>query len=577
MKKSIQDHPLIVIFLGALVLRLGFYGLFNFWFLDGRFFHLDSVLYHTVSIELANSWKAGTPEWVVYPSYSNFIAPFYAIFGPWRLIPEGLNLIVGSLLAVLAYYLGREAFGPKVGYTAAVLVAVDPFLIYQSTQLLRDILLTFVVLVGFLGMLSTMKEENNPILWIIGLGGLVLCSVGLNRSLLVVGVGSGFLVWSLVLLVSRRKYLIPLFYSVVASLVGLGGHQIQRGVGPPIEQGGVLSSVNAYGNRLADPPHTYDFFNVLNTAVGPFENYFQVISYLPIAASRALVLPYPWLATNQFEWAFGLYMVWWYGLIFLALGGLLLTKWTKEKGLGLVVVVGLLVGLGMTAAVMSGLIRWRMPVTILVLVWAGLGLVHYKRPFDIGIILFSHLLLLPIWVVLWITIPLLIWWTDRGPVFYRQSRVGKDGQTFSVLKFRTMVVNADQIGPGWTSEGDTRVTRIGGILRRTGLDEYPEVWSILKGDMSFVGPRPLNVQEQEEFERIVPGFQDRLSVLPGLTGMAQVYDLEDDAYTKLKYDLEYIQRQSLLLDCKLMLLSVWNTIFARWDRRQGKRVVRPVS
>ncbi|MCI0440781.1 MAG: sugar transferase [Chloroflexi bacterium] len=182
----------------------------------------------------------------------------------------------------------------------------------------------------------------------------------------------------------------------------------------------------------------------------------------------------------------------------------------------------------------------------------------------------ATLLLLPVWIALWMLIPALIWLEDRGPVFYRQLRVGKDGKTFTLLKFRTMVPNAELLGPVWTSEDDPRITGVGKILRRTGLDELPEVLSIFKGDMSLVGPRPLPAREQWALEGQVPGFEQRLKVRPGLTGLAQVADPFDDPHVKLTYDLEYIRSMSPWLDIKLLLLSVRNTFAAKWDRRGGK-------
>lgn len=199
----------------------------------------------------------------------------------------------------------------------------------------------------------------------------------------------------------------------------------------------------------------------------------------------------------------------------------------------------------------------------------------YKRVYDLSILLLAHLLLLPLWVLLWITIPLLIWLDDRGPVFYRQERSGKDGKIFTILKFRTMIPEADRRGPAWTMESDPRVTRIGRILRRTALDELPEVLSIWKGDMSLVGPRALDVEEQSTLEREIEGFSDRLKVRPGLTGLAQIYDRADDANAKFAYDLRYLKCMSPFLDTRLITLSVWNTLAARWDQRGGKE--RPVA
>lgn len=194
----------------------------------------------------------------------------------------------------------------------------------------------------------------------------------------------------------------------------------------------------------------------------------------------------------------------------------------------------------------------------------------YKPWFDLSILLLAHLLLFPLWLLLWTLIPLLIWLGDRGPIFYRQRRTGKDGRPFTILKFRTMVPDADRLGPSWTSAGDPRVTRIGRLLRPTALDELPGLLSIWRGDMSFVGPRALDVEEQKRLEQQIPGFEKRLRIRPGLTGMAQVYDRADDAHDKFLYDQEYLVRMGPWLDIRLLFLSVWNTLLARWDQRRGK-------
>jgi lipopolysaccharide/colanic/teichoic acid biosynthesis glycosyltransferase len=164
----------------------------------------------------------------------------------------------------------------------------------------------------------------------------------------------------------------------------------------------------------------------------------------------------------------------------------------------------------------------------------------------------------------------MIFFEDGRPLFYGQKRIGIGGKEFVVYKFRTMVKDADKKGPSWTVEGDPRVTKVGRILRKTALDELPSLLSIFKGDMSFVGPRALAVEEQKILEEKIPNFEKRLQVRPGLTGLAQVYNLEDDPYIKLNYDLEYIKKMSLWLDIKLMFLSVWNTLTGRWDKRRGK-------
>ena len=194
----------------------------------------------------------------------------------------------------------------------------------------------------------------------------------------------------------------------------------------------------------------------------------------------------------------------------------------------------------------------------------------HKRPFDLIVLAAAHLALAPIWLVLWGVIPGLILLIDGGPVFYSQMRAGKDGKPFRVFKFRTMVRDADAIGPAWNVEGDPRVKRFGQLLRRTALDELPSLVNILKGDMSFVGPRALSVDEQEILERTIPRFHERLRVRPGLTGLAQVMNCKDAPDDKLRYDIEYINRMSLWLDIRIILMSVRNTLLGRWDVRTGK-------
>ena len=196
----------------------------------------------------------------------------------------------------------------------------------------------------------------------------------------------------------------------------------------------------------------------------------------------------------------------------------------------------------------------------------------YKRWFDLAILISSHLFppLWPIWTLLWILIPLAIKLEDGGSIFFRQRRIGKNGRIFTVTKFRTMTEDAQEKGPAWTLDDDNRVTRIGKIIRKRSLDELPQTFSIWKGDMSFVGPRALSVEEHSFIEQAIPEFSQRLKIRPGLTGLAQVYNTDDESEAKLKYDLEYINSMSPLLDFKLLLLSVKGGLFGKWDRR-GKK------
>jgi sugar transferase (PEP-CTERM system associated) len=161
--------------------------------------------------------------------------------------------------------------------------------------------------------------------------------------------------------------------------------------------------------------------------------------------------------------------------------------------------------------------------------------------------------------------------SSKGPVLFRQERVGQSGRIFVVYKFRSMFVDAERhSGAVWATQDDPRVTRIGRVLRRLRLDEWPQLINVLKGDMSFVGPRP----ERPEFVRIlqrqIPFYMERLSVKPGITGWAQVrhqYSASvEDAAEKLQYDLYYLKNLSPFLDLLILLNTIQVVLFARGSR-----------
>lgn len=144
--------------------------------------------------------------------------------------------------------------------------------------------------------------------------------------------------------------------------------------------------------------------------------------------------------------------------------------------------------------------------------------------------------------------------TSKGPAIYSQKRLGKNATEFNIYKFRTMVIDAEKDGAVWAKKDDDRVTKIGALLRKTHLDEIPQFWNILKGDMSVVGPRPERQFFYDEFESYIVGFKHRLYVKPGLTGWAQInggYELKPEE--KVAWDVEYIEKQSFLIDLKCVL------------------------
>lgn len=141
---------------------------------------------------------------------------------------------------------------------------------------------------------------------------------------------------------------------------------------------------------------------------------------------------------------------------------------------------------------------------------------------------------------------------DGGPVLYRQTRVGKDGEDFELLKLRTMVVGAERIGAGYAvNEGDPRITHVGRVLRRTSIDELPQLWNVLRGDMSVIGPRPTLRYQVEQYD---DRQRRRLEVKPGLTGWAQVNGRAALPWSeRIELDVWYVENRSALLDLKILL------------------------
>lgn len=191
-----------------------------------------------------------------------------------------------------------------------------------------------------------------------------------------------------------------------------------------------------------------------------------------------------------------------------------------------------------------------------------LGL-RLKRILDVAVSLFLLLLLAPLMIL----IALLIRVDNPGPAIYRQTRVGEGKKVFTLYKFRSMRMDAERQGPQWTGVDDARITRIGKILRITRLDELPQLWNVLRGDMSFIGPRPERPEFTGMLEKQIPYYDSRHLVKPGVTGWAQVmysYGASvDDAREKLQYDLYYIKHYSLLLDIAILFKTVRVVLLGR--------------
>ena len=178
-----------------------------------------------------------------------------------------------------------------------------------------------------------------------------------------------------------------------------------------------------------------------------------------------------------------------------------------------------------------------------------------------------------------IVIGLIIKITSKGPIFFRQDRVGKGGKKFKILKFRTMVINAEKIGTGLfvQSENDNRITRVGKFLRNTSLDELPQLWNVLVGEMSLVGPRPPVPHHPYKYEEYSEFQKKRFDMRPGITGLAQVTVRNSVSWDeRIVFDVQYVEQFNLLLDLKILvktLLKLFkreNIYIRTYEKETGK-------
>ena len=187
-----------------------------------------------------------------------------------------------------------------------------------------------------------------------------------------------------------------------------------------------------------------------------------------------------------------------------------------------------------------------------------------KRIFDFIFALLALIALMPLWIVIavWILV------TSPGGIFFRQKRTGYNGNVFELLKFRSMYIN-DEADEEQSTEHDRRITAVGRMLRRTSLDELPQLINVLKGDMSIIGPRPHMLKHTEYYSKLIPDYMRRHEMRPGLTGLAQVKGFRgptprvEDMAKRVEADLEYIDKFSLWLDMKIFFLTIWKMLTCR--------------
>jgi exopolysaccharide biosynthesis polyprenyl glycosylphosphotransferase len=185
-----------------------------------------------------------------------------------------------------------------------------------------------------------------------------------------------------------------------------------------------------------------------------------------------------------------------------------------------------------------------------------------KRMLDMAISIVGVVFTAPLMALIAVAVKM----DSKGPVFYKQTRVGRAGKFFQIYKFRTMRQDAEVAsGPVWAKENDPRITRLGQFLRTTHLDELPQFFNVLRGEMSLVGPRPERPYFVDEFRKTIPNYDKRLYAKPGVTGLAQVKRRYDeslaDVKKKLRYDVLYVEKMCPLMDVKLMFMTLGTMIF----------------
>ncbi len=197
----------------------------------------------------------------------------------------------------------------------------------------------------------------------------------------------------------------------------------------------------------------------------------------------------------------------------------------------------------------------------------GTVTIYLKRILDIVACILLLLVSFPVLLVAMAAIYL----EDRGPIFYRQRRVGKDNREFSILKLRSMRVDAEKEGSAkWAAKNDDRITRVGRIIRKLRIDEIPQIFNVLKGDMSFVGPRPERPEFVERLAKSIEYYNERHRVKPGITGWAQICypygDTERDSYEKLQFDLYYVKNYSIFLDLVILIQTAGAVLWGKGGR-----------
>lgn len=186
---------------------------------------------------------------------------------------------------------------------------------------------------------------------------------------------------------------------------------------------------------------------------------------------------------------------------------------------------------------------------------------YLKRALDIVFSIIALIILSPILLIVSIAIKI----DSKGPIIFKQERIGRNGKVFKIYKFRSMVVGAEKMGTGvYSKKGDARVTKVGNFIRQTSIDELPQLVNILKGEMSFIGPRPVLTYHPWKYEEYTQEQLKRFLVRPGISGLAQINGRKQVEWEKrIQYDIEYVENLSLKLDIKIFFITIYKILFMK--------------
>ncbi|KKL70624.1 hypothetical protein LCGC14_2103040, partial [marine sediment metagenome] len=507
-------------------------------------------LYHYVSQDLKELWDEGDLQFSRYPEYVNITTLLYYLPGPNRIWPEILNILASVLTVVIGYKtVLRLTDNETPAKIAGMILTVDPYMLYLSTQYLRDslILLSTSLIVYSL----TLKRGDT----------LVISTIMLTllRSTQALAMSPIFF-----LIGPKRIIIIPL---AIIALYTYANNELPYGVD-------LTSQVPLSPNANTAGQSHIEFFDNPNITNIPYTRpwdekwlVFNPLLYMK-AIQTFLVFPYPWDADNKVEYAFSLYMLYWYVFLGLGIAGLIAQP-RIPKDILMLALWGIVLGTILTTSIglQGAIVRWRLQAFYLLIPALSLGVSYMltyearRRVLDL-LISFSSLIALVIIPIIPIIMIILLFTRRSGrKIFFRQERVGRYGKHFFIHKFVTMIPDSDGVA---LSNNDPRLTRVGAILRKTALDEIPEIWNIIKGDMAVVGPRPLAYWEHDRFEIEIPRWNERYQVMPGLTGLAQLKIKRENNPGKLGWDLEYIENRSTKYDAWIFYRGALNNITGKW-------------